>query len=130
MESCSNQKSVKHLKIYFIFEIVQSSNPLPWWQLCTNLAFSQPVSPGMLFQQLWRSSTYAEHWTPPKPSQLGWGQVIVNTRSSHTPLHHTPSWPNSPYTAWSVGSLSCWKTNDSPTKLKPDGMAYHCRMLW
>ena len=25
MESCSNQKSVKQIKIYFIFEILQSS---------------------------------------------------------------------------------------------------------
>jgi hypothetical protein len=32
MESCSNQKSVKQIKIYFIFEILQSSYPLPWWQ--------------------------------------------------------------------------------------------------
>jgi hypothetical protein len=29
-----------------------------------------------------------------------------------------------------LGSLSCWKTNDSPTEPKPDGMAYRCRMLW
>ena len=29
-----------------------------------------------------------------------------------------------------VGSLSCWETNDSPTKRKPDGMAYRCRILW
>ena len=40
--SCSNQKSVKQIKIYVIFEILQSSHPLPWWQLCTLLAFSQP----------------------------------------------------------------------------------------
>ena len=50
------KKSVKQIKIYFIFEILQSSHPLPWWQLCTLLAFSQPASPGMLFQQSWRSS--------------------------------------------------------------------------
>jgi hypothetical protein len=29
---------------------------LAWWQLCTLLAFSQPASPGMLFQQSWRNS--------------------------------------------------------------------------
>ena len=29
MESCSNQKSVKQIMIYFIFEIRQSSHPLP-----------------------------------------------------------------------------------------------------
>jgi hypothetical protein len=32
-------------------------------------------------------------------------------------IHHSTSWSNSPYTAWwCVGSLSCWKTNDSPTR--------------
>ena len=35
--------------------IIQSSHPLPW-QICTFLAFSQPASPGMLFQQPWWSS--------------------------------------------------------------------------
>jgi hypothetical protein len=43
----------------------------------------------------------------------------------------TPSRSNSPYSLEvCVGSLSCWKTNDSRTKHKPDGMAYRCRMLW
>ena len=66
----------------------------------------------------------------PKPSQLGWGWVILEARSSDAALHHPPSWSNSSYTAWRyVGSLSCWKTNDSPTKRKPDGMTYRCRML-
>ena len=36
MESCSNQKSV--------FEILQISQPLSWWQLWTLLAFSQFLS--------------------------------------------------------------------------------------
>ena len=45
-ELCSNQKSAKQLKIHFIFEILQSSHPLPWWLLCTRLAFSQPASWG------------------------------------------------------------------------------------
>ena len=31
-------------------------NILPWWQICTLLAFSQPASPGVLFQQSWSSS--------------------------------------------------------------------------
>ena len=86
-------------------------------------------------------STYAEHFlavfpslcgpTHPKPSQFGWGRVIVEARSSDAALHHSPSWSNNPFTAWRcVGSLSCWKTNDSPTKHKPDRMAYRCRMLW
>ena len=30
MESCSNQKGVKQIKIYFTFEILQSSHLLPW----------------------------------------------------------------------------------------------------
>ena len=38
LESCSNQKKC------FVFEILQSSHSFPWWQLCTLLAFSQPVS--------------------------------------------------------------------------------------
>ena len=46
MKSCSNQISVKQIKIHFIFEILQSSQPLPWWQLCTFLVFSQPASWG------------------------------------------------------------------------------------
>ena len=59
MESGSNQKGI----IYLRFEILQSCYPLPWWQLCTLLAFSQPAWPGILFQQSWRSShiMYAEH---------------------------------------------------------------------
>ena len=45
-------------------------------------------------------------------------------------LHSTvPLFPT--HTSWRcVGSLSCWKTTDSPTKRKPDGMANRCRMLW
>ena len=35
-----------------------------------------------------------------KPSQLGLGRVIVEARSSDAALHHSPSWSNSPYTAW------------------------------
>jgi hypothetical protein len=60
--------------------------------------------------------------THPKQSQLGSGQVIVEIRSSDAALHHSPSWSNSPYTAW----RSC----DTPTKRKPDGMAYRYKMLW
>ena len=66
-----------------------------------------------------------------KPSQIGWGRGIVEARSSDATFHHSPSWLNSPYTAWKcVRSLSCWKTNDSPSMHKPDGMAYRCRVLW
>ena len=57
--------------------------------------------------------------THPKPSQLGWDCVFVEARSSDAALHRSPSWSNSTHTAWwCVGSLSCWKTNDSPTNRK------------
>ena len=135
-----SKKSVKWIKIHFIFGILKIKHPLPWWQLCTHLAFPQPASPGMLFQQSWRSSHicwalvgcfYFTRPTHPKPSQLGLGRVTVKARVSDAALHHSPSWSNIPYTAWRcVASLSCWKTNDSPTKCKPDLMAYHCRMMW
>jgi hypothetical protein len=40
---------------------------------------------------------------------------------------HSIYWSNSPYTAWRcVGSLSCWKANDSGTKRKPE--KHRCRM--
>ena len=85
--------------------------------------------------------TYAEHLlaafpslcspTHPKRSQLGSGRVIVEAKSSYAALRHSPYWSYNTYTAWMyVGSLSCWKTNDSPTKCKPDGMVYRCRILW
>ena len=66
--------------------------------LCTLLAFSQPASPGMPFQPSWRSSHIC--WalvfpslcapTHPKPSQLGWGRVIVEAvwRRTHTRRDH------------------------------------------
>ena len=31
---------------------------------------------------------------------LNWVEVIVEARSSDAALHHSPSWSNSPYTAW------------------------------
>ena len=119
--------------------MLQSSHPLPWWQLFTLLTFSQPASAGMLFQSSW-VPTYAEHLcaafpslcspTHPKPSQLGWGWVIVEARSSDAALHQSLYWSNSPCTVWRcVGSLSWWKNNDSPTKRKPAGMVYRYRML-
>ena len=77
-----------------------------------------------------RVPTYAEHLlaaypslcgpTHPKPSQLGWGWVIVEARSSDAALHHSP-WSKSPYTAWRW--WSCWlnvpwilNNSVSPTK--------------
>ena len=56
---------------------------------------------------------------------------LVEARSSDAALHHSPSWSNSPYTAWRcVGSLSCCKTNDSPTMCKPNGMAAISEKHW
>ena len=37
--------------------------------------------------------------THAKPSQLGWGRVIVEARSSDAAPHHSLSWSNNPYTA-------------------------------
>ena len=117
-----------------------NSHPLPWWQLCTHLAFSQPASPGMLFQPSWRSSyicwalvvwfSFTLRFDSSQTISLWLMSGIVEARSSQAALNHSPSWSNSPYTAWRcVGSLSWWKTNDSPTKRKPDGMEFRCRML-
>ena len=39
--------------------------------------------------------------THPKPSQLGWGWVIVEARSSDAALHHSP-WSNSLKQPWGV----------------------------
>ena len=91
----------------------------------------------MMFQQSWRSSHIC--WAllgcfsfalRSNSSQLGWGRVIVEARSSYAELHHSTFWSNSPYTAWRcVGSLSYWKTNDRHIQRKQDGMAFCCRML-
>ena len=108
MDSCSNQESVKQIQIYLRFEILQSSHP--WWQLCTHLAFSQSASWGMLFQQSWRSShicwalvgcfSFTLRSNSFKTISIGLSWVIVEVRSSDAALHHSPSWSNSPYTAW------------------------------
>ena len=55
MESCSNEKRFNKSK-YILYLSVHSSHHFSWWQLCTLLAFSQPASPGMLFQPSWSSS--------------------------------------------------------------------------
>ena len=44
--------------------------------------------------------SFTLHPIYPQPSQLGWGQVIVDARSSDAALHHSPSLSNSLYTAW------------------------------
>jgi hypothetical protein len=102
------------------------------------LAFSQPASPGMLFQQSWRSSHIC--W-----ALVGCFSFTLRFNTSQTISNglrsgdfggqviwcSTQSLSLVKYTAWRcVGSLSCWKTNDSPIMRKPDGKVYRCRMLW
>ena len=69
--------------------------------------------------------------THSKPSQLGWGREIVEARSSDAALHHAPSWSSITYKAWRcvLGHSPVDKQNYHPTKHKPDGMAYHSRLL-
>ena len=84
------------MKIYFIFEILQSSHPLPWWQRCT-----------LEVRWLWRSDHLMQH-----SITLLLGEIALTQPGGV------------------LVSLSCWKTNDSGTKRKPDGMAYRCKILW
>ena len=110
MESCSNQKSVKSNNIFFI-EILQIST------LCLDDSFAHSWnSINQLHLECFNNSlegvpTYAEPELAafpslcgltilPKPSQFGWGWGIVEARSSDAALNHSPSWSNSPYTAW------------------------------
>ena len=81
MESCNKQKSIKQIKIYVIFEILQSSH------FCLDVSFTHSWhSLNQLHEECFSNSlegvpTYAEHLlatfsslcglTPPKPSQLG-----------------------------------------------------------
>ena len=68
------------------------------------------LSPEMVIQLLEGIPRGAEHLlallpslsgpSHPKPSRLGLGQVTVQARSSGAALHLSPSWSNSPYTAW------------------------------
>ena len=108
MESCSNQKGVKQIKIYFRFLKIAT--------ICLDDSFAHSGhSLNQLHLECFSNNssegvpTYAEHLladfsslhgpTHLKPSQLGWGWVIVEARSSDAALHHSP-WSNSPYTAW------------------------------
>ena len=110
MELCSNQIIVKQIKIYFVFQILESSHTLPWWQLCTLWHSLHQLQEVCFTNSLEGVPTYAEHLlaafsslsdpTYPKPFQLGWSQVIVEARSSDAALHHSLSWSNNPYTAW------------------------------
>ena len=71
MESCSNQKSVKQIKIYFIFEILQIAT------LCIDDRFAHSwhslnqLQEECFSNSLGGVSTYAEHGPTPEPSQLG-----------------------------------------------------------
>ena len=99
MESCSNQKSVKQNKMYiFRFYILQSSHPLPRWQLCTLLAFSQPASWGSHLECFYNSlegvPTYAEHLllflhsaVQHIPNILNWVEVGWLWRPGHLMQH-------------------------------------------
>ena len=126
MESRSNQKSVKQIQINFIFWFFKVATLCHVDSFAHSCHSINQVHPEGFSTCLEEFPTYAEHT---KPSHLGWGRVIVEARSSDAALFQSLYWSNSPYTAWMcVGSLSCWKKNDSPTKRKPDGMAYRCRM--
>ena len=107
MESCSNEKSLKLIKIYLRFFKV--------FTLCLDsFAHSCILSTSFTWNALSNSlegvPTYAEHLlaafpslcgpTHPKPSQMGKHWVIVEARSSDAAPHHSPSLSNSPYTAW------------------------------
>ena len=104
-ESCSNQKKVNQIKIHFRFF------KQPHFALMTTL--HSWYSLNQLHLECFSNTlegvpTYAEHLLAafasliihPKPSQLGWGWVIVEARSSDLALHHSPPWSNSPYTSW------------------------------
>ena len=131
MESCSNQKRVKQIKIILYLTFFKVAT------LCLDDSFAHSWHLLNQFNLECFSNTiegvptYAEHLlaafpslccpTHPKPSQLGWSRVIVEARSSDASLQHSPSWSDSPYTACRcVGSLSCWTSNDSSTKRKSD----------
>ena len=65
------------------------------------------------------------------PNHLNWVEVWWFWRPGHL-MQHSITLLLGQIHSLEVcfGSLSCWETNDSPTKCKPDGMTYHFRMLW
>ena len=109
MESCSIQKSVTQIKVYYIFEVLQKAT------LCLDDSFAHfwyflnQLHLELFSNSLEGVTTYAKHLlaafpslcgpTHPKPSQFGWGWGIVDARSSDTALHHSLSWSNGPYRA-------------------------------
>ena len=138
MESWSNQKYVKQIKIYFIFEILQSCH------LCLDESFAHSWhSLNQLHEELsWRSShiswalvgcfsfTLQSNSTQTISIGLRLGDC-GGQGSSDAALHHSPSWSNSPYTTWScvLGHCPVETQMIVPTKRKPDGMVYRCRIL-
>ena len=67
------------------------------------------------------------------PNHLNWVEVGWLWRPGHLMQHSITILLGQIALTQSGGvfrSLSCWKSNDSPTKCKPDGMVYRCRMLW
>lgn len=75
-------------------------------------------------EHLLAAFSFTLHPTHPEPSPLGLAHVIVEDVSSEAASITT-------YVAWGcLGSLSCWKINDGPTKCRPDGTACHFRTLW
>ena len=103
-----------------------------WWQLCTPLAFSQPASWGMLIQQSWKGSCIC--W-----ALVDCFSFTLWSNSSQTISIGLRS-GDCGQVIWCItllGQIALtqpggpgWKTYDSPTKRKPDGIAYRCRMLW
>ena len=98
MESCCNQKSDKQIKIYFIFEILQSDALMTALHTLEILpsSFTWNAFPTFL-----KEIPYAEHLaafpslcglTHPKPSKLGGHLGSVEGRASDAALHHSPSW--------------------------------------
>ena len=107
MESCSTQKSVKQIKIDVRFFNVDTlcldDSVAHSWHSLNQLhleSFSNNIE-GVPINAEHLLASFPSLCSPtyPKPSQLGWGRVIVEARSSNSALHHSPSWSNSPYIA-------------------------------
>ena len=133
MESCSDRKSVKQIKIYFILEFLQIA------MLCLDDSFAHSWHSlnQLHLECLEGVPTYPEHLmtvfsslcglTHPKPLQLV--EVGGFWRPGHLMQHSITLFLGKVALKQPGGSLPCCKTNDSPTKPKPDGMVYCSRML-
>jgi hypothetical protein len=125
------KKSVKQIKIYFIFFKVATLHLDDSFAHCWHS--HNQLNLEFFYISLEGIPTYAEHLlsafpslcgpTHPKSSQLGWGRVIVEARTSDAALHHFPSWSNSPYTAWRCVLSHCpVEKQMSLTKPRWDGV--------